>query len=82
MGMMAVTVQGREFRYYDNGGSVHAPGGQIIGTIDESQMDLYRSDDDDEMLRSEDVLLGRIKAMALAWLGSPEAPDPPTPRPE
>jgi hypothetical protein len=67
VGAIYVDVDGRQFRYYDNGGSVHAPDGHIIGTINEELLDLYRTDDDAERHRSEDVLIGRIRAMALAW---------------
>lgn len=71
MGRFDVEVDGREFRYYDDGGVVMVDG-EIVGTIDERELDLFRDVDpgseDIERRRSDNVLAGRIRAMALGYL--------------
>lgn len=70
MARFDVEVGGREFRYYDDGGVVMVDG-EIIGTIDERKLNLFRDVDpgreDIERRRSDNVLEGRIRAMAMGY---------------
>ena len=68
---LSVDVQGHIFRWHDNGvpfsGAVCSPDGTVIGNVKEE--DLWRADNDAERSRSLKAIEGRVRAVALAWLG-------------
>ncbi len=73
MGMMVVEAGGREFRWYDNGGSIHAPGGEIIGWFTSpDSLWLFPEDDhaNENRRKAEDYEIGHVRAIALSWLKS------------
>lgn len=66
MGCFQMEFEGRTVRWYDDYGIVMIDG-EIVGELDADRLDLWRSDDDAEAARSERVVLGRMRAFAIAY---------------